>query len=182
MGRVKPRLGAETTKEGSISLAIKAYQSGAYLSIRQAAESQGLPYSTLYGRLKGRQSRKKAHEIDQILGDIEEKQIVKQIEDMDNRGFPLRVDSVKEMALKLVLNREGQTRDTATMALGKNWITRFLDRHPHLASKFSTQVKKQRIMNSNPKILKQSFDKLGPIIRQYNIQPYNIYNMDEKGL
>ena len=64
MGRVKPKLGAETTKEGSISLAIKVYQSGAYPSIRQAAESQGLPYSTPYGRLKGRQSHKKAHEID----------------------------------------------------------------------------------------------------------------------
>ena len=101
---------------------------------------------------------------------------------MDNHGFPLWVDSVKEMAFKLVLNHQGQTTDTATMALGKNWITRFLDRHPQLASKFSTQVKKQRIINSSPKILKQSFDNLGPIIRQYNIQPYNIYNMDEKGL
>ena len=37
-------------------------------------------------------------------------------------------------------------------------------------------------MNSSSKVLKQSSNKLGPWIRQYNLQPYNIYNMDEKGL
>ena len=61
-------------------------------------------------------------------------------------------------------------------------MSRFLNRHTHLASKFSTQVKKQRITSSNPKLLKQSFDTLGPLINKNSIQPYNIYNMDEKGL
>ena len=69
-----------------------------------------------------------------------------------------------------------------TGRLGRHWITRFLNRNPHLASKFSTQVKKQRIVSSNPKILKQSFEVLGPLIKKHSIQPYNIYNMDEKGL
>ena len=31
-------------------------------------------------------------------------------------------------------------------------------------------------------MLQQSFDVLGPIIKQHNIQPDNLYNMDEKGL
>ena len=37
-------------------------------------------------------------------------------------------------------------------------------------------------MNSDPKILKQAFDILGPLIKRRHIQPHNIYNMDEKGL
>ena len=37
-------------------------------------------------------SRSKAHELKQSLGVAEEKQIVKQIEDMDHRGDPMRID------------------------------------------------------------------------------------------
>ena len=66
--------------------------------------------------------------------------------------------------------------------LGQHWISRFLNRHPHLSSKFSTQVHKQRIIKSNPKILKQAFSVLGNMIRTLNIVTQNIYTMDEKGL
>ena len=99
---------------------------------------------------------------------------------MDRRGFPMRVDHVQETALKLLSYNEGQKGKNTH--LGKHWITRFLNRNPHLASKFSTKVKKQRIVSSNPKILKQAFDILGPLIKKNCIQPHNIYNMDEKGL
>ena len=180
MGRVKARQVKESTIESTIAKAIEEYKSGSKTSIRQAAESQGLAYSTLYGRLKGRLPRRKAHELDQTLGEAEERAIVRQIEDMDRRGFPMRVDHVREMGLRLLSEREGQSREK--VYLGKHWVSRFLDRNPHLTSKFSTQVQKQRIVSSNPKILKQSFEVLGPLIKKNSIQPHNIYNMDEKGL
>ena len=160
MGRVKARQVKESTIESTIAKAIEEYKSGRKTSIRQAAESQGLAYSTLYGRLKGRLPRQKAHELDQSLGEAEERAIVRQIEDMDRRGFPMRVDHVREMGLWLLSEREGQSRDK--VYLGKNWVSRFLDRNPHLTSKFSTQVQKKRIVSSNSKILKQSFEVLGP--------------------
>lgn len=180
MGRVKARQKQQEKKEDAIGRAIRAYRSGQYPSIRQAAMSQGIAYETLRGRLQGRQSRRKAHELDQTLEDAEEKVVVSRIEEMDQRGFPLRVDMVRVMALKVLQQREGI--DTMNVALGQHWITRFLDRHIHLASKFSTQVKKQRIVSSDPKILKHAFDVPGPLIRRLQIQPSNIYNMDEKGL
>ena len=74
-----------------------------------------MAYSTLYGRLKGRQPRRKAHELDQILGEPEERAIVRQIEDMDRRGFPMRVDHVREVAIRLLAEREGQTRKTVNL-------------------------------------------------------------------
>lgn len=139
-----------------------------------------MAYSTLYDRLKGRQPHRKAHELDQTLGEAEEQAVVKQIEDMDRQGFLIRVDHVRKTALRILGEREGQTQNI--VYLGKHWISRFLNRHSHLASKFSTQVQKQRIVSSNPKVLRQSFDILGPLIKKNSIQPYNIYNMDEKGL
>ena len=66
---------------------------------------------------------------------------------------------------------------------GINYIEKgFLQRHKHLTTKFSSQVKKQRITNSSPEILKKALHKLGKIIRLHNILPENIYNMDEKGI
>ena len=44
------------------------------------------------------------------------------------------------------------------LGLDKYWISRFLNRHSHLTSRFSVQVKKQRIVNHNPEILKQALD------------------------
>lgn len=173
MGRIKAREQKEKEREAAIARAIQAHEGG--LSLRAAAECAGVARSTLHGRLKGAQSWRKAHEIDQTLGAAEEKMIVKQIEDMDRRGFPMRVDMVQELALKILNKREGG----GSLTLGQHWITRFLNRHPQLSSKFSTQV---RIVKSDPKIIKQAFDVLGSMICTFNIIPRNIYNMDEKGL
>ena len=181
MGRVKAHDDRENARECAINLAIRAYKSGKYPTIQQAAESQGIAPSTLHNRLKGRQSRRKAHELDQTLGEVEEKKVVKQIEDMDRRGFLLRVDLVRALAQKILENWE-RDPGAPVPTLGKHWITRFLNRHTHLASKFSTQVKKQRIVSSDPKVLKHAFEVLGPLIQDLHIVPRNIYNMDEKGL
>lgn len=51
--------------------------------------SQGIAYETPRGRLQGRQLGKKAHELDQTLGDAEEKVVVTCIEEMDCRAFSL---------------------------------------------------------------------------------------------
>ena len=100
--QVKPRQVKESEREGSIAKAIQGYSTGKYPSIRQAAESQVLPYTTLQGRLQGRKASHNAHELEQRLGEAEERSVVKQIEDMDRRGFLMRVDSVRETGLKVL--------------------------------------------------------------------------------
>ena len=61
------------------------------------------------------------------------------------------------------------------------WISRLLDSHPQLTSKFTTQVQKQWILASYPSVVKACFKKLCPTIQQRQILPQHIYNMDEKG-
>jgi len=65
--------------------------------------------------------------------------------------------------------------------VGSNWITRFLDRHPYLVSKFSSQFDKKRIKASNPGIIRDHFNKLLQLKRLYRITDATTYNMDEKG-
>ena len=50
MRRVKAQQVKESIVEGVIDKAIAEYRSGRKPSVQQAADSEGLPYSTLYGR------------------------------------------------------------------------------------------------------------------------------------
>ena len=82
----------------------------------------GLAYSTLYGWLKrGRQERRKAHELDQNLGGVEKKILVKQIEDMNRCGFPLSVSMVREIATSWDIKWEGISNISSWGISGISW-------------------------------------------------------------
>jgi len=150
----------------------------ALTGVPAAVEIYGVPRTTLYYRLAGtRRSRQGAHVSQQRLLESEEREIVKWCFDMDDRGFPARLDNVREMALHLEGKRVGGTIEP----LGKNWITRFLNRHPTLAIKLSTQLERQRAQANDPRIIKDYFCKLSKLVRTHGLKAPQIFNMDEKG-
>ena len=60
--------------------------------------------------------------------------MVKKIKDMGQQGFPLKVDMVKQMAIKVLqhFEHEGELDrwvNVVLPTLGTHWISRFLDRH-----------------------------------------------------
>jgi hypothetical protein len=134
--------------------AIRHYQHSNEPSMRSSAEKFGIAYSTLRGRLKGRQSRVVGHHQRQVLTEFEEKSIVRWCERLDEWGHPPRLEVVKSMAEAIVGRRE------KNRSLGKHWITRFLSRHPGLASKLSSRLDRQRAFANNPTILKDYFNKV----------------------
>ena len=67
---------------------------------------------------------------------------------------------------------------TQTNLIGKNWITRFLNRHPELALKFSGRIDRQRAYASSPCT---HFRKLKKVIRENDTKGNGITNVDEKG-
>lgn len=140
------------------------------VSIEQAAESCGIPKGTLRDRINGAQSRQKAHEKQQALSPLDEKAIIRWIGLLEAFGFPPRLAHVREVATIL----KGSP-------VGENWITRFLNRHPTLSSKFITNIDSKRIAQSVPEVLKHHFNLLKKVISSSNIQPAYTWNMDEKG-
>ena len=115
MGKVKPR--TVDKREEQLQKAIKAVLGGLEGGVPAAVEIYGISRTTLYYRLScARQSRTMAHEEQQRLTGPEEKAIVKFCFEMDDRGFPPRLDHVKDMALDLEQNRTGKEPDP----LGKN--------------------------------------------------------------
>ena len=140
--------------EANIQKAINHYRHSDEPSIRASAEKHGLAYSTLRGRLQGRVSREIGHLKLQVLTEYEEKSIVRWCERLDEWGHPARMALVKSMAEAIV------ARQIKDRALGKNWITRFLSRHPNLATKLSTRLDRQRALANDPVVFKDYFNKV----------------------
>ena len=137
MGRVKKRaLLKISEREALTKKAIKAFEFGKFPSIRKAAEAHGIGYTTLHRRLNGGLSRVLAHAGQQLLSPAKERAIVRWIVKMEEFGFPPRIEHVKEAVILLKGDWDEE--------VGKNWITRFLNRHPNLVSKFSTQFDKKK--------------------------------------
>ena len=65
----------------------------------------------------------------------------------------------------------------------KNYVKEcFLKQHSHLTTKFSLQVKKQRILSSDPSIFCTLLAKLGKIVKDFNNLLEITYNMHEKAI
>ena len=100
---------------------------------------------------------------------------------MDTQGFPPRLDLFKSMADHLAQKHADEDDDPSIAELGKNWLRGFLNRHPELSTRYSTNFVKQRALASDPEVIASYFQKLEIILRKYKFKPHNMYNMDEKG-
>jgi len=88
------------------------------------------------------------------LTEYEEKSIIRWCECLDEWGHPARIALVKSMAEVIVAQR------IKDQARGKNWITRFLNWHPNLATKLSTHLDRQRALANDPVVFKDYFTKV----------------------
>jgi len=71
---------------------------------------------------------------------------------------------------------------TATTTIpGQHWITRFLDRHPTIASHFAGHIDQEREVAGKPEGIQSFFNWLGEVRSRYQIAVEDIWNADEKG-
>jgi len=175
----------EADREKAIKNACDGVQQGRFASIRKAAEAYEVHYSTVRRRLRGAKARKLAHVHQQLLTPAEERAIVRWIVQLEEFGFPPRVRHVKE-AIVLLKHPELDLEEEAIEgyfegAIGKNYLTRFLNRHPDLVSKPSSNFDKRRIKQSDPGVIQRHFARVQQVWKKYSITERNTYNMDEKG-
>ena len=133
MPRIKfHSLKKENECEAQIQRALKALESGKYITLGEAAIAFKVPKSTLGHRRTGRQTRRKAHKKEQLLSAASEEAIVKWILKLDGWGFPPRLDRLWEKvnvlakAEKEAQQQEAQAEGSARLVydyIGQNWIT-----------------------------------------------------------
>ena len=137
----------------------------------------GIPKTTLYNRFQGMPSRQKAHENHQVLTPGMEDALLQWAGELDARGFPPRLDLFKAVAAELASQ---QASPSLPVSLDPTWIRRLLNRHPEFKTKLAVLQDYQRLHTSHPAPIRDSFNKLGTVLRKYNFEPHNMYNMDKK--
>ena len=72
--------------------------------------------------------------------------------------------------------------DIAKRELGKGWVDRFIQRYDvHLISRWATGIDRSRHQADSQSKYSLYFELLRSKLSKYDIEPRNIYNMDEKG-
>jgi hypothetical protein len=160
------KLKQDQTFEKQISDAKNDLATGKCLTISEASELHGVAESTLRGRLNGKRSKQQSRIDQQKLTPAEENAIKGWIFKLDDWGFPPRHQYVKDMALDFI-----KSHGVAAPKLGKNWLTRFLSRHPDLASKFCTRLDKQRAFADSPEVIQDFYEKVF-VLLLYQLSPY----------
>src|SRR5258708_3047825 len=94
------------------------------LSIRQTALKFNVSYYTLRNRINGlHQTACQAHESQQSLSIVQERVVVEWLNKLSNQSVPLS---------KRTLRKKVQDITGGRIKPGKQWITRFLARHPSI--------------------------------------------------
>lgn len=160
-----------------LQLAIEAWEEGmGAISYRKIAREFNVCRATMHARMAGRRSMEQLHQDQQLLTPDEESTMLDSIERMHSWRWHYRVSQVIHLATEVLMKR------TLTPPyIGVNWVSRFLDRHPSLHSRFSTPKDRERIVAEDAGVFQKWFDLFIGQVGKYKIKPRNIYSMDEKG-
>lgn len=143
------------------------------LSIRQAAERYGVPYSTVQRRVQGTHSLKYGRQ--PVLSEEEESHIVEASMICAQWGFPLRSTDIK-IIVQQYLNAQGRTTRFTDNRPGDDWFKCFLRRNPTLTIKLAENTKRARAGLSY-EVIEEYFQNLKKTLQ--DVPPENIINYDE---
>ena len=122
-------------------------------------------------RTLGAKSRQEAHVEEQLLTLAQEEILAQWIKVQGRRGVPMTYASVAQA-----------TGEILGKLVGEVWPKRFRQRHPDLKMKKRTGLEKARAKALNRLAVDEFFNMLTDVIKEYDILPENLYNMDEKGI
>src|SRR5271156_5297950 len=162
------------TKEARIILAIEATRTSKKLSQRSAAKIYKVPLSTLSDRMAGRTYRPETKANSLKLTKLEEEVILRNILDMDSRGFAPRLAGVEDMANFILESRGGKR-------VGKLWAHRFVQRQPDLKTRFNRVYDFQRALCEDTELIGAWFRLVENMRAKYGVLDCDFYNFDETG-
>jgi hypothetical protein len=124
-------------------MAIEALKNNPKLAVRAAADIYNVPESTLRHRRAGRLHRRDRPANTRKLTDLEENVILNRIINLVERGFPPRLEDIRDMADRLL-----RVRDATYV--GPRWPENFVRRQPALSTRFRRRIDYQRALTEDP--------------------------------
>lgn len=127
--------------ERAYTLALKDLADGRFPSVRAAAAAYNLDSTNLGRRRRGQPNRAQAREEQQILSSIQEGLLVRWILEAEQAGHAFNHAQLRDMASIISQASGGDGK------IGKNWVPRFLQRHPEVKTKRGISIANQRVQN-----------------------------------
>jgi hypothetical protein len=118
------------TQEARIILAIEAIRLSKKLSRRSAAKIYRVPETNLRRRINGQLYLPERRTASLKLTKLEEEVIIRNILDINSRGFAPRLAGIEDIANFILESRGGRR-------VGKLWAHRFVQRQPDLKTRFN---------------------------------------------
>jgi hypothetical protein len=110
----------------------------------------------------------------QKLTELEEEVILRNILELDIRGFAPRLAGVEDMANYILESRGGKR-------VGKLWAHRFVQRQPALKTRFNRVYDFQRALCEDPELIGAWFRLVQNMRAKYGVLDCDFYNFDETG-
>jgi hypothetical protein len=151
---------------------LESLQPGEKLCYTTTAKKHGVVRSTLMQRYTGQTRARNERDLDQWkLNPQQEHELILYIEHLTRQGLPPTRSMVQNFAATI-----------AQTAISELWVTRFLDRNPDaITTKWTTSMDAVRHHADSGLKYKLYYDLLHSKMSQYEIEPMNSYNVDEKG-
>jgi hypothetical protein len=163
--------------EGRVSLALQAYITHQIPSLRTAAATYDVPYTTLYRRHTGVLSRADVLANSRKFTNNEEQLLLRKILQLSADGFPPQRAIVEEMA-NIMLSTKNLA---SSQKVGTKWVANFVKRHPELSSVYNRKFDIQRAEVEDPKLISLWFKLVKDTIMKYGVLEEDIFNFDETG-
>jgi hypothetical protein len=151
---------------------IESLDEGEHFTYTNVAKFYKVDRSTLSRRYRKVQAPKAEQAINQqLLSPHQEKELVRCIIRLTERGLPPTRETITNFARKVVKKE-----------VGKGWVDRFVARNKcQLITKWSSGMDRNRHEADSKHMYSLYFDLLEWKISEYSVLPENTYNMDEKG-
>jgi hypothetical protein len=98
--------------------------------------------------------------------------------------FGLSPKDIRKIAFELAISNNLKVPESweSNKLAGSDWFTSFMKRHLSLSIRTPEATSLARATSFNQHNVRSFFDNLESVIKQYNFQPHDIWNMDETGV
>ena len=165
--------------EARVLKAVTAYESGDAVSLAAACKEHYAPYHRAARRLKGIPSKVGHPPTHTKLSEPMEEALLAYIKRCEESGFAA-FPSMIHGAAEAILNT-GVHPPQLLQRLGRDWVTRWLKRHPELLKQRQKSREKERIDAATYTELSAWYKRFNDTVLRHAILPQDCWNFDETG-
>lgn len=166
--------------ETRIQHAIDAYKRDNNSKITKIAREFNVPFYRFHSRLRGHSVMTAKHPVNSTLSKPQEEAVKHWIYQLDEASHAPTAQQVQECA-NSILRYNHDDPKLPPPQVSKMWAYQFIRRLPYHKCMKQKPMDLQRLKSGDPGLIQDWYDHLEVIMKDYQIQPSDLYDFDEIG-